>query len=436
LLWYDLFKRMFYTILIVILIQPTCLLSVDVDNKREEMLNNNYSHILSSKDIDKYFTLVTTIDKPISLKKYYGMQDLSINYYPGTINIILSVPHDGDLKSNLNTRPLGGCKKQNSSSTKCIYQHPCPMAYKMNQIDCPISRGRDTNTRLLALALRYELNKLINLKPFVIINRIQRLKVDMNRFIDEATFGYGENMKAWMLYHFYIQHARELIVRNIGKGILFDIHSQSHIEGWVEIGYLITSEQLKNGKYSFRKSTLTSTLPFNETELITGYKSLGYFIEKYNYPATPSPSHPKPPYSSYYEWGYIIDEYGARLRTDNFSAIMIESPSKQLLNKTRLFFYAKSLAKALADYLIELNIIEEFSENIKMNRRVVSYKTTIISEINGKHNSTDNYSTSTSPYSSEQSQNGGNDPNKILQNPIETRNSSDFLRSYYDPEQT
>ncbi|CAF0820810.1 unnamed protein product [Didymodactylos carnosus] len=350
---------MFYIVsVVIILIQSTCFLSADIYVDREEFLNNGYSDILSSKDIDKYFTLVTTIDKPIHLKKSYGMQDLSINYYPGTMNIILSVPHDGDLKSNLYTRPPGGCKKINSSSTKCVYQHPCTMPYKMNQIDCHIPRGRDTNTRLLALALRYELNQIMNLKPFIIINRIQRSKVDMNRFIDEATFGSGTSMKAWMLYHFYIQHARELIVRNIGKGILFDIHSQDHIENWVEIGYSITSRQLQNGKYSFRKSTLTSTLPFNETELITGYKSLGYFIEKYNYRATPSPSHPKPSYSSYYEWGYIIDEYGAKTRADNFSAIMIESPSKQLLNKTRLFLYAKSLARALADYLNELKMIK------------------------------------------------------------------------------
>ena len=314
------------------------------------------------KYVTEYFQLISDIDKPIPLRNYYGMQQSAIDFYPGTMNIMLTVPHDGDLRSNLLKRPRGACRKVNSSSKTCYYQNPCASSkFKMDTKVCGIPQGRDRNTRLLALALRYELNRLFDLKPFVIINRLERSKVDMNRFIDEGTFGIRENMHAWMRYHFYSKHARELIVNNEnnyqGKGLLLDLHSQEHQEGWVELGYLIPSRQLATKKYHLKTSSLSSylTKSFDPIELISGKKSLGYFITKYKYPATPSPSFPSPPQQSYFEWGYTIEEYG---RYNNFSAIMIESPSKELLNLTKLYIYAKSLALAIQDYILEIELLE------------------------------------------------------------------------------
>ena len=69
--------------------------------------------------ISEYFHLISTIDKPLDLQKYYGMQQPSIEFYPGTMNIILSVPHDGNLRSNLPKRPKAACRKSKSASKKC-----------------------------------------------------------------------------------------------------------------------------------------------------------------------------------------------------------------------------------------------------------------------------------------------------------------------------
>ncbi|CAF3563597.1 unnamed protein product [Rotaria sp. Silwood1] len=312
--------------------------------------------------VTEYFNLISTIEKPLHLKKHYGMHESSIDFYPGTMNIILSVPHDGNLQSNLPTRPKYACRKSNSTSKKCYYQNPCvsPL-FKIDSKLCSIRLGRDKNTRLLALALRYELNQLFQLKPFVIINRLERSKVDMNRFIDEGTFGASNSMHAWMRYHFYLRHARELIMNNEnnygGKGLLFDIHSQDHEEGWVELGYMLTSRQLSTKDYTLKSSSLASYLGtlFDPIELISGKKSLGYFITKYKYSAVPSSIFPSPLNHSYFEWGYTIEEYG---RYNNFSAIMIESPSHELLNRTKLYMYAKSLTLALHDYLIDIELLE------------------------------------------------------------------------------
>lgn len=309
-----------------------------------------------------YFQLISTIDQPLSLRKHYRMSQSAIEFYPGTMNLILTVPHDGDLTSNLPKRPKGACRKVNSSNKKCYYQTPCHSPqYKIDTQFCSISHGRDRNTRLLALALRYEFNELLHVKPFVIINRLERSKVDMNRFIDQATFSMEENMHAWIRYHFYIKYARELIVQNQnnihGKGFLFDLHSQEHQENWVELGYLISSRQLARKKYSLNSSSLSSDLTrrYSSQELIIGEKSLGYFLMKYGYPVTPSPLYPSPSKQSYYEWGYIIEEYG---RTGNFSAMMIESPARELRNRTKLYLYSKALALAMKEYLIEIEHFE------------------------------------------------------------------------------
>lgn len=312
--------------------------------------------------ISEYIHQISTFDQPISLRKHYGMQHSAIDFYPGTMNIILSVPHDGNLKSNLPKRPKGSCRKVNSTSKKCYYQHPCPSPkFRLDTTNCQISHGRDVNTRLLALALRYEFYQLYQLTPFVIINRLERSKVDMNRFIDEGTFGARETMHAWMRYHFYLKHAREVILQHpynhAGKGMLFDLHSQDHDEGWTELGYMLTSRQLASQNYQLKSSSLAGYLTslFDPKELIHGKKSLGHFLTNYGFAATPSPVYPAPPVESYYEWGYTIEEYG---RHGNFSAIMIESPFHELLNRTRLYVYAKSLASALHDYLIELELLE------------------------------------------------------------------------------
>ena len=306
--------------------------------------------------------MISTVDNPLSLRKHYGMHQSSIDFYPGSLNIVLSVPHDGDLKSNLPSRPAGACRKANSTSKTCYYQHPCPPGnFRVDTKLCPVSHGRDRNTRLLALALRYELGQLLGLKPFVVINRLERTKVDMNRFIDQGTFGAVKSMHAWMAYHFYVRHARELIVtspqNHAGKGLLFDLHSQEHEEGWVELGYLLTSRQLAKEKVELKSSSLASYFAdlFDPDEIIRGNRSLGHFITKYWFPATPSPIYPSPPAQSYFDWGYTIEEYG---RHQNFSAIMIESPSQELLELPKLYVYAKSLAMALHDYLLAVELLE------------------------------------------------------------------------------
>lgn len=338
--------------------------------------------------ITEYFHRVTTMDKPISLRKYYNMKESSIDFYPGTMNIILSVPHDGDLSSNLSKRPKGGCRKLNSTNKKCYYQTSCLSSeYKIDTKICRIFHGRDIHTRLLALSLHYELNQLLNLKPFVIINRLERTKVDMNRFIDEGTFGLKTNMHAWMRYHFYLQHARELILNNEnnfhGKGLLFDLHSQEHQEGWVELGYLISSKNLARKKYNLKTSSLSSylTKSFHPIELISGNKSLGNFITKYKYLATPSPMFPSPPKHSYFEWGYTIEEYG---RYNNFSAIMIESPSNELVNLTKLYFYSKSLALAIHDYIIEIELFESLIKPKNLNEFEMKQKCNSSKQLNSQ----------------------------------------------------
>ena len=116
---------------------------------------------------------------------------------------------------------------------------------------------------------------------------------------------------------------------------------------------MIVSRQQASRKYNLERSSLASysTSLFEPVNLISGNKSLGHFLSKYNYSATPSPAFASPPEQFYFERDWTIEEYG---RPGNCSAIMIESPARELTNVPRLYVYARSLAYALLEYLSEI----------------------------------------------------------------------------------
>ncbi|CAF4547227.1 unnamed protein product, partial [Rotaria magnacalcarata] len=65
-----------------------------------------------------------------------------------------------------------------------------------------------------------------NLKPFVVIGKWHRKKVDFNREINEATLNHPEAINAHKSYHTNLKNAINKIEQQYGKGLLIDIHGQ------------------------------------------------------------------------------------------------------------------------------------------------------------------------------------------------------------------
>merc|ERR1711894_771197 len=96
-----------------------------------------------------------------------------IEYQPGALNVILSVPHGGTLKpDSIPDRDAGYF-----IDGKRVYDHKSATKDFDN---CGIQRKCDMNTVPLALKLSDELQELTGAKPHIIINRLSRVKLDAN----------------------------------------------------------------------------------------------------------------------------------------------------------------------------------------------------------------------------------------------------------------
>ena len=116
-------------------------------------------------------------------------------------------------------------------------------------------------------------------------------------------------------------------------GLLLDIHGQSHLPERTELGYLISRNNLNNGRYSVEQTSIRSlgerwcgTNKACFKELILGDRSLGYFMNQQGLQAVPSPQNKKPNKAKYYRGGYTAKKYGSRDRGD-IDAIQMEFPT-------------------------------------------------------------------------------------------------------------
>ena len=72
--------------------------------------------------------------------------------------------------------------------------------------------------------------------PHVIINNLQRKKLDANRDKPEATFGEPIPEQAWEEFHDFINQSEIAIDE---RGLFLDIHGHGQPVNWAELGYLI-----------------------------------------------------------------------------------------------------------------------------------------------------------------------------------------------------
>ncbi|RCI04523.1 hypothetical protein CU098_011130 [Rhizopus stolonifer] len=103
--------------------------------------------------------------------------------------------------------------------------------------------------------------------PHIIINRIARRKVDVNRPLNEGTES-KQGEVVWKEYHHRVQQAIESVKREYGFGIMIDIHGHTHSNEMVELGYLLETNDL------------TLNIPHLD-QLILQKSSIGSLVKRY-----------------------------------------------------------------------------------------------------------------------------------------------------------
>jgi len=221
---------------------------------------------------------------------------------------------------------------------------------------------RDSYTRDVALEIESQL-KINGYSPFIVLNDLHRKKLDLNRSLNNANCGDQTTIPYWELFHKQVDDFRTEIQNQFGSGLVIDIHGQSHEEQRIELGYLLSSSDLRLSNTSinspdFINDTSIKSLLVNHpdnlklTDLLSGESSLGNFLTTSGYASVPSKEDTAPKEGElYFSGGYNTATYGSR---DNGSVDAIQIELNMIgvrdTNENRTIF-SKEFAQGLISYL-------------------------------------------------------------------------------------
>jgi N-formylglutamate amidohydrolase len=234
---------------------------------------------------------------------YFG-RNAYVEFQAGELPVILSAPHGGSLEpAEIPNRTVG-------------------------------TTATDTATedlaRQLALALRTRTGQTVSL----VVCRLRRTKIDVNREIVEGAQGNAAAEQAWREYHEYLEAARRLAITRWGRTLVVDVHGHGHAIARVELGYLLSAQdldrtdaELDGGGYaaqsSIRALAEESGRPFSE--VLRGRESLGGLLRQAGYASVPSDAFPSPGTDPYFTGGYITERHGSS-GGSQASAVQAELP--------------------------------------------------------------------------------------------------------------
>merc|ERR1712106_570204 len=194
----------------------------------------------------------------------------SVEYIPGNINLIFTVPHNGNEKSDHMPTRQHGCQDK-----KGVCKFPGADSCAKSKI-CKVATLGDAHTQDMARTVFNTFVRNTGKTPHLIINNIHRSKMDPNRVIEDAAQGSDGATEAYNTYHDTIKKAKASLV---GKpGLIIDFHGQGHEKNSTEIGYLIKKADLNSGNIGTGDLGIKSLVARKKaklTDFIFGKRSLG-----------------------------------------------------------------------------------------------------------------------------------------------------------------
>ena len=255
-----------------------------------------------------------------------------VEYIPGRLPVVLSAGHGGSMRpGEIPTRTYG-------------------------------TTGADLNTRELTLDVRDALLEITGFAPHTIISHLHRSRLDPNREVVEAAQDNVYAEHAYEEYHELIRIARRQVELDFGEGFYVDMHGHSHAVQRLELGYLLTSDELNGAdatldqlavvaRSSLRDLGRDSPIPFSA--LLRGPTSLGGYLAAEGVPVVPSPSDPSPGTDPYWRGGYSTRIHGSVIDGEVVSGVQIEHHWDQLRDTAASReAYARRLAQALGNFML------------------------------------------------------------------------------------
>lgn len=272
-------------------------------------------------------------------EKYHIESDY-VEYVHGDLPLIISVPHGG-------------------------YEKPDDIPERTGRF----AKNQDIYTIEIAYEIIQRINELTGKYPYVIINHLHRTRLDANRNIEEAANGNLNAEEVWYAYHNQISSVKERITEEYGKGLFIDLHGHRHKIERIELGYLLTGEELRLDKelldggllneFSSLKHLLEeNSLELSFTELIRGNFSFGSLLSAKGQVCVPCSKllYPQPD-EPFFSGGFNTSRYGSS-SGGTIDGIQIEM---DLHTRTDLHLQ-KKVANDIALSLIEFLSIHYFPQ--------------------------------------------------------------------------
>ena len=284
-----------------------------------------------------FFFLFTAIFVFISCQKSNektnNRWDDFVEFRKGNIPLIIVSPHGGDLKPKwIENRDCSG-----SVITKDLY------------------------TLDIAFQIENELNKM-GYQPFIVYAKIHRIKLDLNRSLQTSHCEDDTSNELWQLFHDQIFSFRQQVINNYKRGLLIDIHGHGHPIQRIELGYLITSQKLRelSGDETFLQHNETSINSLIENhpenkklgDLLFGDNALGSLLSKNGFPTVPSSTDRAPRSGEpFFSGGTNTKNYGSKYQ-NGVDAIQLELNRNGLRQDSQdRERFSKVFAKILIDYM-------------------------------------------------------------------------------------
>lgn len=221
----------------------------------------------------------------------------------------------------------------------------------------------DTNTLDLTMKMRQALIDLTGHAPHTIVSHLRRRKLDANREIVEAAQGDPYAELAWEQFHDWIVTARSIVAANFEGGMFFDIHGHAHDIDRIELGYLLTSDELNRidaaldalavvRRTSIREIGRTTSIPFSQ--VLRGPTSFGGLLAAEDVPSVPSPNAPGPGDAPYWRGGYCTRLHGSVGDGEVISGIQLEHhyPGLRDTSENRQI-YAEKVARVIREFMLQ-----------------------------------------------------------------------------------
>lgn len=260
-----------------------------------------------------------------------------IEYQIGTLPIVISVPHGGDL---------------------------APSSIPDRTCNDPVF-VKDAFTIETALQIKAALFAATGCYPHLVISHLKRAKLDCNRNRTSGTCNHPEAAMAWDEFHGFITTAQQTANQDYDNKTFFvDLHGHGNPIQRIELGYLLYDDELalpdatlNTAQYldvsSIKNLALDNENEYTHAQLLRGPEAFGTLLGLRGFPSVPSQQIPAPgTTTNYFSGGYITANHTCYAPGNTTNGLQMELNFAGVRdNATHRAQFAEQFAAALLNFL-------------------------------------------------------------------------------------